>query len=746
MNIRILTAAAMLAAAATAPARVDVRWQCVGNSLDAEGHAQYVQRLIVSGDMSRLSRLAFNHVPWKMQALHPADTLGCIIPGYYYVASPRFAAAAPGDTVVVDILTRGTLPNKTHAIVAAHGVDASGRPFDVDFAQLSMMERPEQWSVPGGEDRMPYGPEVYDLNERLRAGSAGSPFDMVPAFKSVRFEGEGVFDASRARVRDSIIFHANPEFYRLRIAPSGVLIEGASPAAVASARRILARLLAQNDGRLPAAVAEAWPDFPYRGLMIDVVRNYKSPAQMRRILGLMADYGLNRLQFHLADDEAWRLEIPGLPELTDYASRRGYTTDESSHLAGIYFGNGDPADTLGTANGFLTRREFISLLQYADSLGIAVIPEIESPGHARAAVKAMEHRYRLTGDTTYRLREDGDTSRYYSAQFFTDNVLNPALPGPYRFMDKVFDEIIAMYAEAGVPLTAINIGGDEVPHGAWGGSPAAARFKAEKGLHSVSDLHAWWVGRMADALQRRGLKVAGWQDIAMGKDERFARDVAPKVEYINLWITWGNDSVAPGVRAQQLGLPVLLSTARGYYFDQAYSGHPEENGLWWAALTDEFDALDTYPRRLAPHVEGGRVVGVQGQLFAETLNSDVRMEEYLFPKMFGMVERGWNADSTYSHPDFNAVVGTRELPYLQRRGVNFHMRQPGVKIDAAGTVRMNSPYPGGEIRYTTDGTDPTPDSALYTAPFALPAGTRQIRARLYHLGRTSVATLLPVKQ
>lgn len=739
MTLRKTMITAMIASVAAASAAdIDVKWQNLTNRINKEGNPEYVQRFIISGDMGRLDRLAFNQFDKKMKAANPADTVVRIIPGYYCIDSERFGLGA--DSIVVDIVTSGTLNIYSFGPSGVHGVDRDGKPFPVSFSRLRATDRPEQYALPG-KDRMPYADKFYEINSQLATDRRPGAYDIVPSFKSVKMQ-TGTYKGGK--VTEKTIANDNPEFYRLIVIPAGVTIEGASETALRTARRTLARLLDINGGTLPAATIEDWPDYGYRGVMIDVARNFQTLDQMKKFVNLMADYRLNRLQFHFIDDEAWRLEIPGLPELTEVGSRRGYTLDEADFLAQIYTGDGYPDTKGNSANGHISRSEFIDFLRYCDSLGVAVIPEIETPGHARAAVKAMEARYRRTGDDTYRLREDGDTSVYRSAQDFGDNVINPALPGPYRFMEKVFDEVIAMYKDAGVPLETIHIGGDEVPHGAWSGSPSAQKFMKEHGMESESDLHAHWVKSMADALTARGLKLAGWQEIALGKNPEFARGVAPQVGFINLWITWpGKDGKLPAVTAQELGLPVLISTAQGYYFDQSYSTHPDEHGLWWAAVTDEFNSLDAYPSKIAPHVDGGNVIGVQGQLWSETVYTPEWMEHYLFPKMLGMAERAWNSDTTYTRPDFNQVIDLKELPYLDRKGVNFHMRQPGIKAEN-GKALMNSPYEGAEIRYTLDGSEPSSASTLYTGPVAIPAGTSEIRARLYHKGKESVTSILPL--
>lgn len=737
-----LAAASCASNGASAPA-TNVEWQLVSQQADSTGKVTYAHRFVVTGDVERLDRLAFNVFDRPMHATSQGDTIVKIIPGYYYIASGKFGQAT--DTVIIDMLTETPCYNVSFSPDGVHGVDKDGKPFDVNFTRARLTDNKAQWTA-GKNDRMPYGDKLYAANEELATNEQLSAYDILPTFKSVK-PAEGTYTGA-AEGTTKTITHENPEFYRIIVAPEGITVEAASDNAAKMGWRAVKRLLAANNGSLPAAVVEDYPDYGYRGMMIDVARNYQPVEQMKKFLDAMADYRLNRLQFHFIDDEAWRLEIPGLPELTEIGARRGYTLDENDFLAQIYAGNGDPNAAEGTANGYMTRQDFIDFLKYATDLGITVIPEVETPGHARAAVKAMEARYRRTGDDTYRLREDGDTSVYRSAQDFTDNVINPALPGPYKLMDKVFDEIIAMYKEAGAPLEIMHIGGDEVPHGAWSGSPSAIKFMEENNIADEHAMHAYWVKEMADMLKNKGLKLAGWQEIAIGKPESVTSAIAPEVGFINIWMPWANSKgVLPSTEAQQLGIPALISAVTNYYFDLAYDWHPDERGLVWGGVVDEFKSFDGYPERIAPAAKDAKaeILGVQGQMWAETMRSPEWMEYYLFPKMFGLVERSWNADSTINHAKYNKIIDEREMPALEAKNINFRMRQPGIKLSEDGKILMNSPYPKGVIRYTLDGSEPSATSATYSGPVD-PAGAKEVRARLYHHGKESVTTIQPLEK
>lgn len=737
--MRKITSILLLVIAFIATAKTTVVWENMGNDKDAKGNAYYVQRFTVKGDVAKIDRLCFNQFARQMTPLNSADSVVEIVPGYYYITSPQFGTAA--DSVVIDIRVKGTMAAICYAPDGIHLVTKEGLTAGVKYSRKSIIDRPEQWSVEG-RDKMPYGDGIYRFNESLVSNDSIGIYDVIPSFKSVKMLG-GHYKGN-GEVISHAITHSNPEFYRITISTDSVVVEYASERALKIAHRVLStHNYIPGDGTpLPCAVIEDYPDLPYRAVMIDIARNFQRVNDLQTVVQMLARYRLNTLHFHFCDDEAWRLEIPGLPELTNVGSRRGYTLDEKNHLVQIFAGNGDPNTAEGTANGYISRGEFIEFLRYCQEYGIDVVPEIESPGHARAAIKSMEARYRNTGDASYRLIEDGDTSRYTSAQAFHDNVMNPALPGPYKFMEKVIDEIALMYKEAGVPLTAIHIGGDEVPRGAWNGAPSALALIKNKNLKGEKGLHAYFVQQLAKILSQRGIKMNGWQEIAVGHTPEYNTEIAPLVGGVNCWSTLPSHGHGGVTReAVNAGYPIILSNVNHFYLDMTYNYHPLEKGLNWGGTVDEFNSLAGYPAELCPtdSTTPGRIIGISGHVFAETMRSFPQLQSFLLPKMLGLAERAWNNSRTYTPAMFNNIIYQKELPRLALRGWNFHLRQPGIIVED-GIVKMNSPYSGAVIRYTLDGSEPTMKSPVYTEPFASDA--TQIRARLYHLGKESVTTIL----
>ncbi len=550
----------------------------------------------------------------------------------------------------------------------------------------------------------------------------------------------------------------------------GIRIVGVSPAGVFYGLQSLRTLLPAPTPRtglaLPAIRIVDAPRFGYRGFMLDVARNFHPKTAVLRTLDLMARYKLNVFHFHLTEDEAWRLEIPSLPALTAVGARRGHPLDSGRNLPPAY-GSG-PAVDQPWGSGFYSRADYIEILRYAAARHIEVIPEIEMPGHARAAVKSMQ------GNPQYRLDDPDDRSVYTSAQGYHDNVMNPVLESTYRFIEQVVGDLVAMHTEANIPLRHIHMGGDEVPNGVWQGSPAVQAYLQAHGLTSVDDLWFVFYGRVEQILKAHDLLPSGWEEIAVRKTQRDGRwtnipnpDFAARGWRAYVWNNvagWGAEDLA--YRLANGGYDVVLSPVTNLYFDLAWNQAPEETGLDWGGYLDlrkpfQFIPFDYYrntrlDRRgnpLDPAAFTGKdrltdygrahVIGLQGNLWSETLGGDGRLEYMLLPKLFGLAERAWAPDPDWvterdttksaslyrdAWSRFVNVVGQRELPRLDREiaGLNYRIPTPGLKVDG-GMVRCSVELPGFTLRYTTDGSEPTARSAAVNGPIPL-RGTVRVAA------------------
>lgn len=822
-QLAILLLAVAMAVTAMAQSPVAVRWEMGRNDAQPGYYSsRFVIKNVSAATLGSNWQLYYNQFSraHKLPENAPADIREVSTTYYQVTPNARYKPLAPGDSLVLDLLMRGTMVNKCFRPAGTHLVlDGDTRhPIAVDL-QYNLLDQPGQW---GNPSFYPDGNYSYAYNQAVNnIGDAytGSDYDIFPMPKQVdlhdgyttignmvtvkgghfwqrssraavkllkqELKARGIYPLSGQKtviaVRVSGKLSDNKEYYTLDVAQGKVTITGAADAgAINGVKTFIAALDHSKGHRLANVRIADWPDLHYRGFMIDIARNFISLSDLKRHIDLMAYYKMNCMQFHFTDDEAWRVEIPGLPELTQVAARRGCTLDEKEFLAQIFDGNGNPDDPSQSANGFLTRSQFIELLKYAHQRGVKVIPEIETPGHARAAIIAMRARQAKFAATNtalahqYKLWDDGDRSVYTSAQNYHDNVLNVASDGVYNFIDKVVSELEKMYRDAGLKLDIVHLGGDEVPSGAWSQSPDVQALMQREGLKTNHDVNGYYIRRITDILYKRGIRIEGWQEVAQNHSADYNRLMAQRFAGVNAWSTVGSSDIVPYSIAND-GYPVILSNVTNFYMDMGYNWHPDEQGLHWGGKVDEFDswsalpwniyasartAYDGSPIDVAANHQGkvtltrrDNIIGIQAQMWSETIRNYDQVQRMWLPKVYGVVERAWNATPQWSldlantapydsaRHQYNLKIGTRELPLMQRMGYNFRIGQPGLKIEN-GTLLANALYPGMVIRYTLDGTEPTMMSPVWTAPVALTTVPPVIKARAYYLGKESVTTLL----
>ena len=514
------------------------------------------------------------------------------------------------------------------------------------------------------------------------------------------------------------------------------------------------------------------PRFGYRGLHIDVARNFQTKEQVKRVLNWMAMYKLNKLHFHFSEDDAWRVEIAALPELTTVGVQRGHTLDSKEYMPSAY---GSGGDINNVQSSYYTRNDYIEILKHAKSKFIEVIPEIETPGHARAAIKAMDARYRRLMNEgkseeakQYLLSDPDDQSVYLSAQNFRDNVMCVAQPGVYNFIATAVDAFISMHNDAGMPLKTIHVGGDEVPQGVWEKSPIAQNLLKtlpKDKYRQTSDLWLYYWDKVYNILKQRNLYLSGWEEIGMREskvDGNRVMMVNPEFANNNfhtyVWNTvvgWGAEDLP--YRLANGGYKVILCPVSNVYFDLAYQKDFNEVGYYWGGFVDidkpfyfiPYDYLknttvDRFGVPIDPKILQGKdkltdygktnIVGMQGELWSENIRSAEDLEYLAFPKMFGLVERAWAADPEWATTKdaglsatlyqeawskFVNTVGKRELTKLNyfQGGANFRIPTVGAK-QMNGQIHANIQLPGLTIRYTNDGSEPTLNSKQYVQPIA----------------------------
>ena len=318
-----------------------------------------------------------------------------------------------------------------------------------------------------------------------------------------------------------------------------------------------------------------------------------------------------------------------------------------------------------------------------------------------------------------------------------------------------------------------------MPEGAWMKSPACAELMKAQGMNKAHDLFEYFYTKMANFVSGSSMKFSGWQEVALHNAKKTDALLCKSVTGIYCWNTvpeWGGDVIPYQVANNQY--PVVLCNVNNFYMDLAYSPQYDERGLSWAGYVDESKSfsmlpfsiyrsarvdLQDNPILLDKAAEGkpalkipNNIKGIQAQLFSETIRDYAAVEYYIFPKIFGLVERGWNAHPIWENMRgekeisafnddltlFYAKLGEKEMPYLEKTSTNFRLPQVGLKMKD-GMLYANSPIHSGTIRYTTDGTEPTLSSPIWNRPVACNALI--VKARLFYLNKESVTSTLIIQ-
>ena len=613
-----------------------------------------------------------------------------------------------------------------------------------------------------------------DLTQGVRLQTSGVGADGIAVARAelaragVRTGGAGPQLTVRVGSGKSL----KPEGYRLEARNGAITIDAADAVGASNALYSLAQQAAHEGGKLRPIVIEDAPRFGFRGLHVDLARNFHSKAEILKLVEQMARYKLNKLHLHLGDDEGWRLQINKLPELTEVGAYRCHEPSETRCLL-PQVGAGPERDT--PVNGYLSQTDYRQILDAAKARGIEVIPSFDMPGHSRAAIRSMEARYRKYMDLgrraeaeEFRLAEPGDTTKYRSIQHYDDNTLNVCLESTYRFLDLVIDELSALHKAAGTPLKTYHIGADETA-GAWSESPACKAVMAKTG-RTATQLGPMFIERVSASLAGKGIEVAGWSD-GMGHTDP---GKMPQKVQSNIWSDLFTSAPGEAHRHANRGWKTVISVPNVLYFDIPYVPHPLERGYDWPSRqTDAFKVFSFMPENLPANgsvmrdikakgptvtdkepLEAGRTfAGMQAQIWSETVRSDAQVDYMLFPRLLAFAERAWHrgtwepayrAGASYSYGDNSVNVGDlrddwskfaakmpAHLSQLERAAVSYRLSPPGAQL-VGGKLEANSEFPGQTIEYRSG------DGAWtrYFAPVAV-QGPLEVRTRSFDGRRAS---------
>ncbi len=539
---------------------------------------------------------------------------------YMEVRLPDLAANAPHDLVIAYAnpkhvptnrawLPLGPVVRHAKGIGALPPLPAGVRDATLEiqptFRGLRLVPAPVTWTAYGGE--MKFASLAADHADIARADRLA---DRLGLPRLVTQDGT----PCRVTKDDGL----PPGGYALDIAPNAIDIAAADGDGAFHAAISLLVLRATHDGLLPCGKISDHPRFGWRGFHLDCARHFFAPEKIRRLLDLMALMKLNRFHWHFSDDEAFRLEIDCFPELWQRSAFRG----QGELIPGL-FGGGV------RSGGSYTKTDVAGIVSHSASLGIEVMPEIEFPAHALALNRVIPG-----------LRDPHDTGTEESEQGYRQNVVNPALPKTWEVVEAIASEVAGLF-----PFGHLHLGCDELPRGAWAGSPAVDRLKQTESLDTRDDVQGWAMERLAAHVENLGARPAAWEEAARGKNGGIGHGA--------LLFCW--TGTAPAAELAKAGYDVVMCPAQHVYLDMAHTPDPDDWGASWAAFVGLEDTIawDPLPEnsKLAD-----RIVGVQGCFWAEFTTEDSQFEPMVAPRILGVAQMAWAPDHGMTGTEFRDLA------------------------------------------------------------------------------------------
>ncbi len=480
------------------------------------------------------------------------------------------------------------------------------------------------------------------------------------------------------------------EAYELEVTPQRVTVSASSAAGLFYGAVTLWQLLPPggNTGRIPTQTIRDAPAYAWRGLMLDSSRHFQSPAFIRSTIDWMAWHKLNVLHWHLTDDQGWRLEIRKFPRLTSVGAWR-------VEPSGARYG------------GFYSQEEVRDIVRFAATRHVQIIPEIEMPGHATAAIAA----YPALGAAT---PTAGASTPVVSASWGVLTHLFNLDPQTFRFLEDVLAEVIELF-----PSPTIHIGGDEAVKDEWNASPEVRTRARQLGIQDPEALQAYFTQTIAGFLEAHGRRIIGWDEI-----------LRPGLQKDAIVMSW--HGVSGSHTAAVAGNDTVLAPWPTLYFDNRQSSLPTEppGRLKVVSLEDvyRFDPRDaTLSDRQRHHV-----LGIEAAIWTEHMQTEERVQWMALPRAAALAEVGWSNAAGRRWPDFLERLAPMFARY-RAFGLDFadsvFAPAAGISRTAEGfTVRLSNQAPSdaagnGGIRYTLDGREPSSEATRYETPFSVPVGT-----------------------
>ncbi len=530
------------------------------------------------------------------------------------------------------------------------------------------------------------------------------------------------------------------EAYKLTVSNNKIIIEVSSGSGLFYAFQTILQLLppqVYSDTEqvniaftIPCVTIEDAPAYKWRGFMLDVSRHFFPKEFIFKVLDYLAIHKLNTFHWHLVDDQGWRIEIKKYPKLTEIAAWRADREDQPWDSEREPQRKGEKA----TYGGYYTQEDIKEIIKYAEERFITIVPEIEMPGHCSAALAAYPQ-YSCTGEhLTVPVGSVWHDRKVYCA----------GKDSTFEFLDNILAEVMELF-----PSKYIHIGGDEAQKDAWKICEKCQTRIKEEGLQSVEELQGYFIKRIEKFINSKGKILIGWDEILEG-------GLSPNATVMS----WRG--LSGGITSAREGHDVVFSPTNYCYFDY-YQGIPdnEPKAIGGYLPLNKVYSFDPSLKDSLSKNEQKHILGVQANLWTEYVPTESHAEYMMFPRLAALSEVGWIKGENKEWNDFSKRLEKQFLRY-NFLGVNYSKSAYNVtanyKVDKEQRniiVTLKNEIGNTQIRYTTDGSEPTANSSLYTNPFhidkvlTIKAATfknKKIVSRVIKLDvLANIATGLPVK-
>jgi hexosaminidase len=425
--------------------------------------------------------------------------------------------------------------------------------------------------------------------------------------------------------------------YTLNVGKEGVTIEGDTYAGTFHGVQTLIQLLpvvrstdAQASFQIPQVAIQDQPRFKYRGMHLDVARHFFPVSFVKRYIDYLALHKLNYFHWHLTDDQGWRIEIKKYPELMSVAAWRNGT------IIGRFPGKGNDNTRHG---GYYTQEEVRDIIQYAANRHITVVPEIEMPGHASAAIAAFPYLSCFPEEPTVMPRTKPASGGYQGIKKVQetwgvfDDVFCAGNDSTFSFLEGVMDEVVELF-----PSTYIHVGGDECPKTHWRKCPKCqARMKTE-GLKNVHELQSWFIQKMERYLNAKGKTIIGWDEILEG-------GLAPNA----IVMSWRGEK--GGIEAAKQKHQVIMTPQKPVYFDHSQKKKEDSVTIGGYNPIENVYSYEPVPKELKGDVVK-YVLGAQANLWTEYIEYPSKVEYMIFPRLSALSEVLWSPKEIKNWKEF----------------------------------------------------------------------------------------------